>query len=864
MQRTMKFRTLALALPTLLTATSLARSAQAQSSAAIHERMLAVQADLSAARAQGAPQERLDELSSLYAELSARVGGDDPADASWGSAWQPSGVPASGPQFVSGPSCATGAAATSTFAGSVGPIPTTSLVDFSLQASGLGSYLWDVNLRTFFTHAACFDLDVTLISPAGTAVVITTDNGGLNDDVFNGTLWDEHANDPVSDRTFANLVTATPLSPEGRLQAFRGENPNGTWTLRVQDDAYTNVGALASWTLDFVALASAPVTTPTTLSRTPALALADNALTTDTLNVAGLSGTLAKVVLFTEIRHTYCADLDIRLISPSGTSVVVTTDGGGSFDDVFRGTFFDPGALVPVTDVLFTNLVAVTRVAPEGPFDVFTGENPNGLWKLAITDDLATNVGVLDRWDLELTTTSAPSLPAAVSIAGTNGAVPEYGPGAPTTFVAQVSGVSGYLWDVDLATFFAHSACADLDFTLTSPSGRTVTISTDNGFTGGVFNGTLWDDNFNDPATDRFYTTNVVATPLSPEGRLSAFRGDTANGLWTLTVTDDTPTVAGSLNAWSLALSTVPSAPTLATSTFSRTPNLAIPDFLSGTVGSVTDTLTVGGLGNALAKVELYVEIPHTWSDDLEVFLTSPSGTRVAVITDCSGNFDDVFDGTLFDPASTIAPSDYVYSDLVTVPLLAPEGAFDNFLGQNPNGIWTIEARDDHALDIGTLVRWDLKLATCSVAVPLVYCSAVAPGSSSGCIPQLAAPTNPNLAHSGSCVLTLTQVEGQRAGLFFYGVNGSQQVPWCNAGGSSFLCVRPPTQRTTSSNSGGSAGQCDGSYLLDWNAFQVANPTALGNPFTLGSVVDVQGWFRDPTSCKTTFLTPAAKLVYQP
>lgn len=208
--------------------------------------MLAVQAELSAARAQGAPQHRLDELVAVYEELSARVGGDDPADASWDSAWSPSTVASSGPQFVVGPSCAGSAVTTSTFAGSVGPVPTTSLIDFTLQASGLGNYLWDVNLRTFFTHAACFDLDVTLISPAGTAVVITTDNGGLNDDVFNGTLWDEQANDPVSDRTFANLVTATPLSPEGRLQAFRGENPNGTWTLRVQDDAYTNVGALAS------------------------------------------------------------------------------------------------------------------------------------------------------------------------------------------------------------------------------------------------------------------------------------------------------------------------------------------------------------------------------------------------------------------------------------------------------------------------------------------------------------------------------------------------------------------------------------------------------------------------------------------
>lgn len=844
--------------------TILATSALAQDSAAVHERMRHVAAELDAARSSGASEERLADLAAIYAELAQRVGGDDPANASWGRELPPSLQPTSGPQFLVGPSCGGANVTTASFAGTAGPIPTTSLVEFSLQASGLGASLWDVDLFTAFTHTANQDLDVVLISPAGTQVVITTDNGGLNDDVFNGTLWDEQVNDPVTDRVFTNLVVATPLAPEGRLQAFRGEDPNGTWKLRIQDDAASNTGALSSWSLAFTSLSSAPASTTTTVSRSPALALADNALTTDTVVVAGASGALAKVVLYTEIRHTYCADLDIRLISPSGTSVVVTTDGGGSFDDVFRGTSFDPDALVPVTDTLFTNLVAVPLVSPEGSFDVFLGENPNGAWKLAITDDLGTNVGFLDRWDLALTTVTPPTLPPAVVQVGGGGAIPEYGAGAPTQFTASVSGLTGYLWDVDLTTFFVHSACADLDFTLTSPSGRTIVVSTDNGFTGGVFNGTLWDDNANDPATDRFYTTNVVATPLSPEGRLSAFRGDVANGTWTLTVADDSPTVAGTLTGWTLALATVPSAPPLASTTFSRSPNLPIPDYANATLGIVTDTLAVSGLGNAIAKLRLYVEIPHTWSDDLEVFLTSPAGTRVAVITDCSGNFDDVFDGTLFDPASTLAPSDYVYQDLVTVPLLAPEGAFDNFLGQNPNGNWVLEARDDHALDVGTLVRWDLIVDTCSIAVPQVYCTPLAPGSSSGCIPQLSAPANPNLAHSGTCLLTLSQVEGQRAGIFFYGINGSQQQSWCNAQGQSFLCVRPPTQRTLSSNSGGTPGTCSGSFTLDWNAFQLANPTALGNPFGIGSVVEVQGWFRDPTSCKTTFLTPAATLTYQP
>ena len=842
----------------------LGTSALAQDAGAVHARMLAVAAELDAARSTGASQARLDELLSAYAELAQRVGGDDPANARWGSALGPSLQSSVGPQFLVGPTCGGASVVSATFPGTTGPIPTTSLVEFSLQASGLGSSLWDVDLFTAFTHTASQDLDVVLISPAGTQVVITTDNGGLNDDVFHGTLWDDSVNDPVTDRVFTNLVVATPLSPEGRLQAFRGENPNGTWRLRVQDDAASNTGALASWSLRFTSLASAPASTTTTVSRTPALALADNALTSDTVVVTGASGTLSKVVLYTEIRHTYCADLDIRLISPSGTSVVVTTDGGGSFDDVFRGTSFDPDALLPVTDALFTNLVAVPLVAPEGSFDVFSGENPNGAWKLAITDDLATNVGTLDRWDLELTTVTMPSMPPAVLIAGAGGAIPEYGPGAPTPFTAQVSGVSGYLWDVDLTTFFVHGACADLDITLTSPSGRTIVISTDNGFTGGVFNGTLWDDNANDPATDRFYTTNVVATPLSPEGRLSAFRGDVANGMWTLTVADDSPAVAGSLAGWSLTLATVPAAPTVASTTFSRTPNLPIPDYANGTLGVVTDTLAVSGLGNAIAKLKLYVEVPHSWSDDLELFLTSPAGTRVAVQTDCSGNFDDVFNGTLFDPASTLAPSDYVYQDFVVVPLLAPEGSFDNFLGQNPNGNWVLEARDDHALDVGTLVRWDLIVETCAVAVPQIYCAPLPPGSSSGCIPQLSAPANPNLAHSGTCVLTLSQVEGQRAGIFFYGINGTQQQSWCNSQGQSFLCVRPPTQRTLSSNSGGTPGTCSGSFTLDWNAFQLANPTALGNPFGIGSTVEVQGWFRDPTACKTTFLTPAATLTYQP
>ena len=245
----------------------LGTSGWAQDAAAVHERLLAIAAELDAARSGGAAQARIDELVATYAELSQRVGGDDPANASWGGALAPQSLSSSGPQFLVGPTCGGASVSTLTVSGSTGPIPTTSQVEFSLQASGLGASLWDVDLFTAFTHTASQDLDVSLISPSGTQVVITTDNGGLNDDVFNGTLWDEQANDPVTDRVFTNLVVATPLSPEGRLQAFRGEDPNGTWKLRIQDDAASNTGALASLSLRFKSLVAEHAITTTNVKR---------------------------------------------------------------------------------------------------------------------------------------------------------------------------------------------------------------------------------------------------------------------------------------------------------------------------------------------------------------------------------------------------------------------------------------------------------------------------------------------------------------------------------------------------------------------------------------------------------------------
>jgi hypothetical protein len=58
-------------------------------------------------------------------------------------------------------------------------------------------------------------------------------------------------------------------------------------------------------------------------------------------------------------------------------------------------------------------------------------------------------------------------------------------------------------------------------------------------------------------------------------------------------------------------------------------------------------------------------------------------------------------------------------------------------------------------------------------------------------------------------------------------------------------------------SSGGAAGACNGQLTVDWNAFIASTPTALGAPFSHGDAINVQAWFRDPPSSKTTALSNA-------
>ncbi|MCG8404367.1 MAG: proprotein convertase P-domain-containing protein [Phycisphaerales bacterium] len=298
------------------------------------------------------------------------------------------------------------------------PITITNSATFTstITVAGLDPVLWDIDVETFIRHTYCDDLDIFLISPEGTRVTLTTDNGDSRNNIFNGTLWDDDAGDtngPITEVPLANNVVETPVVPEEAMGAFIGEDPNGVWTLEVTDDANFDTGFIDAWSLIITTIPENPVNQTTDFVNPDInlpIAIPDSTTILSTVDVTGLDTLLCDVNLVTDITHTFAADLDIFLTSPEGTIVTLTTDNGGGNDDVFDGTVWDddagddPTEPEPVTDSSFANNATETPLAPEEALAAFIGEDPNGTWTLSVRDDTNGDTGSLDGWTLELTT----------------------------------------------------------------------------------------------------------------------------------------------------------------------------------------------------------------------------------------------------------------------------------------------------------------------------------------------------------------------------------------------------------------------------------------------------------------------------
>jgi|GEM_PF-1430729 len=314
----------------------------------------------------------------------------------------------------------------------------------NVSVPGINPKIWDIDLKTFIRHTAAGDLEFTLQSPAGTIVTISTNNGGLTTDVFNGTTWDDQANPGgtvpyeigpgqqptnnglVTDTFFQDGVLQTSLVPEEPLGAFNGENPNGNWLLTINDAFQADEGFLDKWSLDISVEPTLPFSSVEEYqSSAPPLVFGEGAPATIQSPISvqpapGINGRICGLEVNTPLNHPSSISVQAALTSPSGTVVTLTSNIGsgqpGQSDPFHFATFTNtanPHSQVPYGDVSPDGLITDMFSFPDGavPLNLtpveslaaFHGELATGEWTLTASDTDGFTTGILNGWQMSIT-----------------------------------------------------------------------------------------------------------------------------------------------------------------------------------------------------------------------------------------------------------------------------------------------------------------------------------------------------------------------------------------------------------------------------------------------------------------------------
>lgn len=140
--------------------------------------------------------------------------------------------------------------------------------------------------------------------------------------------------------------------------------------------------------------------------RTGDQAIPDAGALDSTIAVSGITAPIHHVVVSLHLSHTTDENLDITLENPDGTSIVLSSDNGGTFDDY--GTSCadaDRTVFIDAATGAITTAAAPFRgnFRPEQSLSIYRGKfgpDVNGTWHLNIADDTAGGVGTLHCWSI--------------------------------------------------------------------------------------------------------------------------------------------------------------------------------------------------------------------------------------------------------------------------------------------------------------------------------------------------------------------------------------------------------------------------------------------------------------------------------
>jgi subtilisin-like proprotein convertase family protein len=437
------------------------------------------------------------------------------------------------------------------------PIPDVATVDVPINVPDSG-VVQDVNVRVRLNHTFDGDLEISLVHPDGTVITLSNNRGGSGDNFGTGandcsgtpTVFDDEAGTAISAGT---APFAGSFRPESPLSGLDGKPSNGTWKLRVADQAALDVGTIGCVTLEitraqFVCCG---------VAGTPVIEAGPAILTTESCppdNNAIDPG------------ETVTVNLELHNIGTGATTnLVATLQSGGGVNSPSAPQSY--GVLTPTgpgssatRDFTFTATGAC-------------GGMITATWQL---QDGATDLGtVMKTFQLGATVTGAPQTfsnptPIIIPATGTSG------PAAPYPSAINVAGVTGTVSKVT-ATLknMNHTFPDDVDILLVGPGGQKLLLMSDAGGSADIVNNTY---TFDDAAAatmsdggplasgtfkpSNFGTGDTFPAP-APVGPypdpqlLSVFNGTNPNGTWSLYIVDDVGGDIGNVNmGWELNITT--------------------------------------------------------------------------------------------------------------------------------------------------------------------------------------------------------------------------------------------------------------------------------------------------------------------
>ncbi|MEP6793727.1 MAG: proprotein convertase P-domain-containing protein, partial [Saprospiraceae bacterium] len=114
-----------------------------------------------------------------------------------------------------------------------------------------------INVCINLTHTWDSDLDIRLIAPDGTNMMLSASLGNDGDNYTNA-CFEMQAADHIINGSAPFTGSFRPFTSLGNVN--NGSAGNGTWTLRILDQyPYADTGELLGWSLTFGAGASAPL-----------------------------------------------------------------------------------------------------------------------------------------------------------------------------------------------------------------------------------------------------------------------------------------------------------------------------------------------------------------------------------------------------------------------------------------------------------------------------------------------------------------------------------------------------------------------------------------------------------------------------